>query len=308
MNNHIINEQGRECSKCGTFKKWPLFAKNASNRTGYESSCKQCRNEHDRERRRKRYATDSEYRERARERARKTNKPLSQWTERQKADHYILKLQKRNTHWCAIDKTDGYLNRKGGEFRTGKHVVDRIVESNAKQAWTYWLKEKAPNWWLDKYYIATGKPWTDHRLTTTEHWRLRYKLDEEYAIKERLRKQIKKAKNNNGIGDCIRGAINRGGKSNKVERELGYTISQLKIHLERQFKRGMNWDEFKKGNIHIDHIIPQSHFDLQNKHEWVTCWSLNNLQPMWAKENLSKSAKICEEYGNNLPLQMEMAI
>jgi hypothetical protein len=46
------------------------------------------------------------------------------------------------------------------------------------------------------------------------------------------------------------------------------------------------------GEIHLDHIIPQRAFDLSNDEEWRACWSLTNLQPLWAKDNLRKSGRI----------------
>ena len=72
---------------------------------------------------------------------------------------------------------------------------------------------------------------------------------------------------------------------------LGYKPVDLKKHLESLFTKGMSWDEFKKGNIHIDHIKPQSSFNLHEDKEIKKCWSLNNLQPLWKKDNLIKSNK-----------------
>lgn len=38
-----VTEQGRECSRCGTFKSWGEFYKRKELSTGHESSCKVCR-------------------------------------------------------------------------------------------------------------------------------------------------------------------------------------------------------------------------------------------------------------------------
>ena len=96
---------------------------------------------------------------------------------------------------------------------------------------------------------------------------------------------------NSGVGDLIRGALCRAGESNAVVNLLGYTIADLRSHLERQFTKGMTWERFSKGEIHIDHITPQSAFDLTNPDEWRKCWCLSNLRPLWAKENIAKSNK-----------------
>jgi hypothetical protein len=65
---------------------------------------------------------------------------------------------------------------------------------------------------------------------------------------------------------------------------------ELKNYLEKQFTCGMNWENM--GEWHIDHIIPCSSFDLTNIEQQMKCFHYSNLQPLWAKDNLSKSNKI----------------
>jgi len=77
-------------------------------------------------------------------------------------------------------------------------------------------------------------------------------------------------------------------KTSKTEIALGYTASELKLNIESKFKNGMSWDNY--GEWHIDHIIPVTFF---NKNEDVKIInSLNNLNPLWAAENLKKGNKI----------------
>lgn len=147
------------------------------------------------------------------------------------------------------------------------------------------LDERGDHW------QRQGMPWRDRRLPADKRYRLRWALDNRFSIKERMRRQITKAKKRDGISEVIRGAIRRGGKSNAVERELGYSIDDLCLHLEKQFTKGMTWDKFKQGEIHIDHIVPQKEFDLSDDDEWRACWSLSNLRPCWARDNLVKSGK-----------------
>ena len=54
----------------------------------------------------------------------------------------------------------------------------------------------------------------------------------------------------------------------------------------------MNWDNY--GEWHVDHIIPKSSFNFSSKHdkEFKECWALDNLQPLWAEDNIAKSDKI----------------
>ena len=69
---------------------------------------------------------------------------------------------------------------------------------------------------------------------------------------------------------------------------VDYTVEELKIHLEKQFKDGMNWENY--GKWHIDHIKPKSLFNITSVEciEFKKCWSLENLQPLWAIDNISK--------------------
>lgn len=71
---------------------------------------------------------------------------------------------------------------------------------------------------------------------------------------------------------------------------IGCTPQFLKEHLESQFKDGMSWDNYGFYGWHIDHIIPLS--SAKNEEELYKLCHYTNLQPLWAKENLSKGSKI----------------
>lgn len=76
------------------------------------------------------------------------------------------------------------------------------------------------------------------------------------------------------------------------ENLVGYTDKQLKSHLETLLVDEMSWDNY--GKWHIDHIIPKSFFEYKSTEdvEFKMCWRLENLQPLWALDNLSKSNKL----------------
>jgi hypothetical protein len=73
---------------------------------------------------------------------------------------------------------------------------------------------------------------------------------------------------------------------------LQYTPEELIIHLELQFKDTMSWDNY--GEWHVDHKLPITSFNIEEMgdKEFMKCWSLENLQPMWGDENIRKSNKI----------------
>ncbi len=112
--------------------------------------------------------------------------------------------------------------------------------------------------------------------------------------KKWARKYYKKPKQRlrNAMAQGIRNSIkNKGGKS--WESLVDFNFKELKEHLEKRFQKGMNFENY--GRWHIDHIIPVSRFDFVSPKdkEFKMCWSLNNLQPMWGDENLSKNADLC---------------
>lgn len=170
-------------------------------------------------------------------------------------------------------------------------AYDRIIKRNAYDAFNWWFAKKSDADVM-AWYEAMGKPWLNPRLSDAEQWKLKYRLCPEFTINERLRRQIKKVGTNDGIADLIRQALKRNGESSKVEILLGYSISDLRVHIERQFTKGMNWNKLMKGEIHIDHIIPKAVFDLSDYDQWRVCWDLPNLRPMWAKDNLKKRDKV----------------
>jgi hypothetical protein len=72
---------------------------------------------------------------------------------------------------------------------------------------------------------------------------------------------------------------------------LGYSSEDFKLHIESLFTNGMSWENW--GDWHVDHKTPVSKFD--KKVPVSTINSLDNLQPLWAFDNLSKSNKILND-------------
>lgn len=105
------------------------------------------------------------------------------------------------------------------------------------------------------------------------------------------------------LNSVMRSSIYRslnGNKDNMSWKKLvGYTLQELKIHLELKFKDDMTWEN--AGSYwHIDHIVPVYLFNIQSYHDeaFKKCWSLQNLQPLLAEDNLRKNNIISEEWGN----------
>lgn len=107
------------------------------------------------------------------------------------------------------------------------------------------------------------------------------------------------------------GAINNSIRGKSLRREwesiVGFTLKQLKIHLENRFTEDMTWKRFVNGEIHIDHKIPLSVFNFTSPDHinFKKCWCLENLQPMWAKENIRKGAHLQHHFQPSLLLSIK---
>lgn len=73
---------------------------------------------------------------------------------------------------------------------------------------------------------------------------------------------------------------------------LGYSLTDLIAHLEALFAEGMNWDNYGR-EWHIDHVRPDCSFSYTEvtDADFISCWALVNLQPIWALDNIKKGGK-----------------
>ena len=102
------------------------------------------------------------------------------------------------------------------------------------------------------------------------------------------------------ISNAIRKSLHDNKKGRHWEDLIGYTLDQLKKHIEKQFKPGMTWENY--GEWHLDHKIPISAFNFEKSEDadFQSCWALKNLQPLWAKDNLKKNNKLKKPFQPSL--------
>ena len=86
-------------------------------------------------------------------------------------------------------------------------------------------------------------------------------------------------------------ALKNNYKGGSAVENLGCSIPEFKKYLESKFKKGMSWDNFGYYGWHIDHIKPLISFNLSNPEDIKKVCHYSNLQPLWAKENISKGGK-----------------
>jgi hypothetical protein len=66
----------------------------------------------------------------------------------------------------------------------------------------------------------------------------------------------------------------------------------------------MSWENY--GEWQIDHIIPLAAFNYETPFDmdFQRAWSLSNLQPLWALENMSKGDKLSKPFQPSLALSI----
>lgn len=297
--------ENKRCNNCGEVKPISEFRKRKSCKDSYRGRCRSYKAEYGREyyknnpekerERNRRYRENNrekvrEYQkkwaknnpEKVREKARKYRKNNPEKVReyrknnREKIREYYKnnreKIREHQKKWNEINKERIKKRAKKYHKKYYKENHDRLLKKFAK----YREKNK-------EILVIRGKEW---RKNNKDKIKKKYKND---YIKN---KNSTIYKINTSISRMIRRDLKRRKNGNHWEYLVNYTLKDLMIHLESQFKPGMTWQNI--GKWHIDHRIPVSlwEFSSYEDREFKQCWALCNLQPLWAKENMSKGNKI----------------
>lgn len=176
------------------------------------------------------------------------------------------------------------LGQSGRRFIGGKHVADKKWRDNNKD-----------------YTAKKNKNWYEKNKQYRKEYLKEYREKNIDRIREIKRNYEKTRKANDPIYKLInnfRTAIYQVLKENNVQKNghyfeiLKYSPDKLINHLEKQFVDGMTWDNY--GLWHVDHIKPISSFSINEigDEEFMKCWCLDNLQPLWGTDNIKKSNKL----------------
>ena len=196
------------------------------------------------------------------------------------------KYQKRSNEYYQNNKKE--IQKRSNEYYQNnkkeiKEYQKEYCQNNKKK-----IKELAKEYYqINKEKIR--EYFQNNKEKIYEYHRNRRKTDPKY----KLNKNISSA-----IGKSLHG--NKNGKH--WEDLVGYTLGELKKHLEKQFTDGMTWDNY--GFWHIDHSIPLSAFNFTKPEHigFQRAWALENLQPLWAEENMSKNDKLFYDFQSNLAI------
>lgn len=196
---------------------------------------------------------------------------LSNWSEWY-AENHERELEKKRMRYA--DNREAALEY-AREYRTANSVQVRAATAK----WRSENPDKVKKSWAD-WYAENGK-FRDAEKRSTP----RGKLDD--LMSSAIYQAVLKRKAGRSWSDLV-----------------GYSVDDLMVHLERQFQPGMTWENHGQYGWHIDHIIPRSAFNYEKPEDidFKRCWALENLQPLWWQDNLSKGAKLTKPFQPSLAL------
>lgn len=221
---------------------------------------------------------DKEWRSQNKERVSAKQK---EWCARNK-DKYMAYQRGWQNEWYSRNKkaisAKRQLHRQ--ENREAVLATKRIWNrANKDKCRAYDRKQKKAN--KDKI-LARNAAWAKaNRKKINARIRKRKREDLNFRIGMRLRIRV-----------CQAVSRNSGKKSAKTMVLLGCSIASFRRYIESRFEPGMTWE-----NIHLDHIIPCALFDLTKVEHQKTCFHFSNYQPLFARENASKGARLFHKPG-----------
>lgn len=279
----------KECSKCGELKTYSEYYKSKTHRCGYHGQCKKCtklqtkryRDSHKielRESKREYYKNNKEslsikHREYYEDNWNGINKRQSEY---QKMNRAKINIRNKKNRDADIELYRTKERKYRSKNRESINAAAKIWRDNNPQV----MKEKRSESAL--YNIEYGKKYRANNKSKHAEYKKEYhqkrKNEKEYIIKRLLRVRVKMA--------LKKGAVARSGSYHDL---LGCVPMHAAKYLESLFIEGMTWENH--GEWHIDHIIPCASFDLIDPEQQKKCFHYSNLQPLWAKDNLSKGSK-----------------
>jgi hypothetical protein len=252
----------KKCSRCKEIKDVGEFNKRKDSKDGYSYWCKLC--------------FSIQHKLTYNDRKDKIKEYCKEWYyknyDKLKEQRVLKKDKTKERHKIYYENNKEIIKVKAKNYV--ENNKDLIKEQRHKHYLKY--KDKIDN---------KNKEWAKNNPEKVKINQKKFDIKYRKTLKGRLNKTIHNQMNL---------ALKKGKNGWSWEVLVGYTLEQLMHHLENLFTENMNWDNY--GKWHIDHIIPKSLFKYEtyNDREFKQCWSLCNLQPLWAKDNLVKGNKLYE--------------
>jgi len=186
-------------------------------------------------------------------------------------------------HHIFINRNNWLSGKRCGPCSGGMGIVDGRKKCTVCGRWLelnnfHKGKEKCKECRLDYQRTEKGK-------------RSQRKRNKKWEQSKKGKEFNRKYKLSRNLSNSIRASLKGNKNGEHWESIVGWKLKEFKYHMEKQFRPGMDWDNH--GEWHIDHIRPISSFNIidYNCDDFKECWSLSNLQPLWAEENLRKKDK-----------------
>lgn len=218
---------------------------------------------------------------------------------------------------CSVYDRKIYLeNSESIKKRTSKNYYEnrekcwergaRWHKKNPKKRWEYERKYAAKNpEQYKKMRKEIAKKYYMKNPTRPAEWAAKNPEKRKEIVRRchQKRRETPDGKLNHSMSSLVWRALKKNKKGSPWELLVGFTLKQLKQHLEKLFVEGMTWENY--GEWHVDHKIPIAVFNFKTPTDldFKRCWELNNLQPLWAAENLSKRDKIKQPFQPSLLLE-----
>lgn len=258
-------EQTKLCSKCRENLPTFCFSTDKYKKSGIRSQCKDCCNIGKRS---KYWDNPQEQRDRVNSYNARPEVLLTRSTK------YTPSVVAKRCSKCketlsascfSLDKSD-----KSGLYRRCKDCNSRLTKERYR---------KNPKQFTDRNEAYRLLPETRAQINR------RVKERKETCVTYRLRHNLRSR---------FYHALDKGYKSGSAVDDLGCSIEEFKTYMESKFSYAMSWNNHgnKKDMWSIDHIMPMSAFNLEDRQHVVLACHYLNLQPLWHIENIKKSNKI----------------
>lgn len=159
-------------------------------------------------------------------------------------------------------------------------------------------RSRARQWQIDNpgRYKANLRSWYEANAETAKARTKRWRADNP----DRKRAQSKKDAKQNRLAINIRARMRQAlsrlpasefrPRAGVAIRCLGCSLEEFRGHIESLFVDGMRWESWGRDGWHLDHIRPLISFNLHDREQLQEACHYSNYQPLWAKDNLRKSA------------------
>lgn len=284
----------KTCCRCGEIKSLDSFCKDKNRSDGLYTYCKECASVYAK----KYYESHSE----------EIKANVRDWHDSQKGNHVEV-LTKRCPKCGEIkdasmfDKDDtritGLRNwcRECRKAKWNENLEDNLIKKRAG-----YIRNRETNLAYARQYVIENKDVINEKIKI---------YNSKPEVREKIRTYCKIRRDADPmlrLNNAIRAAIYhslRGAKNGcHWETLVGFSIDELRGHIEKQFVEGMTWENYGVGGWEIDHKIPliAHNFSSPDQIDFKRAWHLKNLRPLWATDNRSKSDKL------EIPFQPALAI